>query len=296
MEKPGKPVDVEVLSLNTWLRPSPIGTDRVERAERIGKSLPEYEIVGLQETFSDDSEVIGQTAKAQGSHPYGYRQDKGGFLTSNSGLTTLSKYEILEKDFKPFSYSSGTDSLSRKGITFSRIEVPGVGPVDVYNTHYQAGSSPELPWSVKALNWMSPLTAVLPLGLSKQQIRLTQNQELEAFIDQHDRGNPVLVTGDFNSQPDSPVYKDLLARTGLKDSYREVHGDQPGYTSDATLNPHLDADEGRETLDYVFYRPGKTVDVRAEASELTHTEPIDGMFVSDHFGVHSRLRFEAKAS
>lgn len=280
--KPPKTKTLDILSLNTALLSSPFGSDQEVRAERIGSSLGEYSIIGLQETFSNDSKPILEQTKW--SH-HAYRQADGGFLKDSSGLTMLSKHKMLDTDFHEFSFSSGTDKLSRKGVIFTRIDVPGVGPIDIYNTHLQADADTASD-IVNALSFASVLLspALSLFGSSPpspEAIRKTQIDEIADFVKKHDQGNPTFFTGDFNLVEGSDNYNHLLNTLGVKDSFDELHPNADGFSSP----------EDKKRFDYVFYRSGDKQTVKPISSELTHTEPIDGMKVSDHFGVHTSFEF-----
>lgn len=181
---------------------------------------------------------------------------------TNSGLAIFSKYEIVAQDFVPFKYASHADALAQKPRPFARLRLPGGELVDVYDTHFQAAKD-------------KPHGAV--------------TQTLIDFVRQHDQGHPIFIMGDFNSPDQSEVYKTLVRELGLHDSFREVHPQAPGYTSDGALNPYKDNPESRKRIDYIFYRPGQDLDVHATQSEVAYNRAVDGIFVSDHFGVHTHF-------
>lgn len=110
-----------------------------------------------------------------------------------------------------------------------------------------------------------------------------------------------LITGDFNSLPDSPTLNYLRGKLLIEgkntlwvDSWE--HKDVPGYTSSLTnknahitangsgLNPLLRMPERRIdyilSFGYAYGRSGSFVD-----SGLFAHHPTNGLFASDHFGV-----------
>src|SRR5690606_14135444 len=97
-----------------------------------------------------------------------------------------------------FSCSSGTDSLSRKGALHARVLIPEIGEVDIFNTHLNAG-----------------------IGAAKERVRERQMSELAAFIGHQAGGGPVIVTGDFNSEPGSPSYRLLAREIPMRDGHDE---------------------------------------------------------------------------
>lgn len=260
-------VSLDLLTYNTWGLPAPIGKRNAERMEQIGLAVQGHGIVALQETFSRQAGVVGQLA----GHPYQHREDKGGLLKLNPGLTTLSKYPILEKEFVPFQKGAHADQFARKGVLFTRLLVPGVGPVDVYNTHYQAED-----------------------GAKYTRIRLHDNEVLAGLVAKHHQGHPTFVMGDFNSRTHSPEYQDLMRRLpGLRDLYVEQNPGDPGYTSRAD-NTNNKSTNGNSRLDYIFYLPGNKVDLAIESMTVAMTQTFNGKHASDHYAVHGRVQLTPK--
>ena len=56
----------------------------------------------------------------------------------DGGLLTLSRFPIVEKEFEPFKCALLSDSLSKKGILYTKIQVSGDHHVKIFNTHTQA--------------------------------------------------------------------------------------------------------------------------------------------------------------
>jgi endonuclease/exonuclease/phosphatase family metal-dependent hydrolase len=284
-----KSMTMDFVTLNTWLRTRPIGTQIFERSDRIANSLKDYDVVGLQETFSGGAKHIPDKLKKEGTFPYSFRQSTPRILT-NSGLTMVSKYPIIEKDFQQFTYSTGSDSLAKKGVMFNRLEVPNIGQVDVYNTHYNAGGTQKTGFFNKIIEKFIP-----GWTMATPDVRVTENTDLANFIKKHEKGNPTFITGDFNMNETKIEYQDLKNKINMIDSFRLINPDDPGYTADGPNNPHK-PDDGQSRIDYIFYKPGKNVNVEVLQSRLTHNHAIDGMFVSDHFGVNSTFKLTKKTN
>lgn len=71
--------------------------------------------------------------------------------------------------------------------------------------------------------------------------------DIDNFVEKNGIGNiPVLLTGDFNSSQDDPVY-DFVEKNEFKSSYKEFHGHEPGVT-------HRDHNGQENAVDYIFYR------------------------------------------
>lgn len=255
---------LHILTYNVWGLPGFLGTDRKERFARLGPTLAPYDVVTLQETFSDDIKVL----KKNSAFPYHHRHNNGGLLRIGSGLYTLSKYPIIKTGFKAFNNCTVADCMARKGVLFSRIQHPTLGPIDVYNTHYQAEGNPVA-----------------------EKIRVTvDNRVMQEFIHENHSDNPTVLTGDYNFTPDRPEYNDIMRRLPLIDVFRTLHPADPGYTSDGINNENKDS-KHQSRLDYIFVRKSDQYKVDLLASTLTHNQKVDNYMLSDHFGVQAKLKF-----
>ena len=120
--------------------------------------------------------------------------------------------------------------------------------------------------------------------------------------------HPYVIMGDFNTTLDSLALRDLIDELGLIDPYRIIHPDEDGYTWNPDINTNtaydgshfwadgkalkdplsrLEADFDLETprrIDFILLSHHFTPDMVKDAN-LIFTEPIGGIFVSDHFGV-----------
>jgi endonuclease/exonuclease/phosphatase family metal-dependent hydrolase len=254
-------VTLDLATLNTWGKPGILGKDQKNRFARIAVAVKPFGIVTMQETFTGYTDAM---AKASG-FPYVKRTDNGSFLHLNAGLLTLSRYRILETDFGKFQQATDFDRFANKGVLFTRLDVPGLGPVDLYNTHYQSVQSDKA-----------------------AKIRLHDNAVLEALVKKHSAGYPAFVMGDFNMKPDSPEYTDLKARLKFRDTHLEVNPTDPGYTA-MPENPYRKDDSHPKRIDFVFVLPVAGHTVTPTLCEVTFKEPVDGKVLSDHYGLHARF-------
>jgi endonuclease/exonuclease/phosphatase family metal-dependent hydrolase len=119
---------------------------------------------------------------------------------------------------------------------------------------------------------------------------------------------PYLIMGDLNTTMDSPALKNLVRELGLQDAYRIKNPTADGYTWDPSKNANtaydgspfrpdgvtpkeplkklaalFDRNEARR-IDFIFLSYQFKPDMIQKA-ELVFTEPRDGIFVSDHFGL-----------
>jgi endonuclease/exonuclease/phosphatase family metal-dependent hydrolase len=118
-------------------------------------------------------------------------------------------------------------------------------------------------------------------------------EELVGGFDTH-----VVLAADVSTDPDAANVRFFTGRQSLdgasvsyRDAWESVHGHELGetYTSANALLPDWDWPSKR--LDYIFVRcglhGGPTLEIKA--CERLFTEPVDGVWASDHFGVVADL-------
>lgn len=255
-----KSINLKLLTLNTEGLPGIIGKDKKERMIRIGKSIKEYDIAALQETFTDYSTLIVDYS----GFPFSYRHDNGSLLKFNSGLYMFSKYKINRTNYKEFSDCKGYDCFSRKSVLLTSISIPVIGDVNFYNLHLQSNSD-------------------------KEDVRLKQIEEVIKFVKETAQNRLSFIFGDFNTTEDLSVYKKFRKELKLIDTFRAANPDSPGYSYNPILNTLADKDEKPSRYDYIFVALNENYEVKIVESVLTHTKPVDGYWVSDHFGVSSSV-------
>lgn len=251
---------LEFLTYNTWGKPGILGTDQERRMGLIAPAIRPFSVVALQETFTEHAALV---ARKSGFPFQVWHREKRWFDVTTSGLFTLSNYAQDEVDFAPFEQGATWDKHAYKGVLFTRLRVPGVGFVDVYNTHYQADD----------------------YGTVRQH----DNEILAKLVKKHDVGWPTFLLGDFNMTDDSPEYRDLMGRVAPRDAWREINPDDPGYTIHPA-NTNKPDTKRPERIDYVFALPRDRWDVRFEKLAVAMDRPIEGGHLSDHYGVRATVR------
>jgi endonuclease/exonuclease/phosphatase family metal-dependent hydrolase len=256
-------VTLKLLSYNTFGLPAPLGKELKKRFAAIPHAIDGFDVVGLQETFTGESQQILDS----GVYPHAFRQGRTKFYYPQScGLTVLSKHAMAAPSFRPYRKCATSDCLAEKGILFTRIDVPQIGPVDVYDTHLQAHEPYEL-------------------------TRIEQIKDLVAFVKENDLGNPTFLLGDFNMHEDEDAYGHLQEGLAPVDAYRKANPDGDGFTS-GPENPWGSGKGSPERIDYVFYLPGKAVDVSiVESSVVLKDKPL-----SDHYGIAATVKLTPKAA
>ncbi len=276
---------LSVLSYNVWGVPF-AGKNARKRIPEIGQRLAPQtiDVVTVQEAFEgcfvpNEPRTLLQNSGyayfAKGPAPRGLR-------CVSSGLLILSKHPILESATLVYDHCVGTDCFARKGALYVKLSVPGLGEVDVYTTHTNAGTSNK--------------------SAAKRQ---TQIEQLIRFVDEHsgDGLRPVILTGDLNATPKSVEITRLTSALELRDSHQEFVDHHPvsdierdGFTSDPRRNGNQrDPDGEGRRIDYVFFREpqgaGSTA-LTTLRSSLSFVEPgYRDLALSDHFGVLSELGY-----
>nr|CAG8448767.1 3915_t:CDS:2 [Entrophospora candida] len=281
-----------------------------QRIEAIADKLSQsdYEIVCLQEVWIYDSyEFIRNKTRKRFPHARFYSSGIFG-----SGLVILSRYPIVEVNFykyrlngRPIKVLHG-DWYSGKGVASSVVDHPVSGLIEIFNTHTHAG------YGLKS-------STDVYLGH-----RVSQGWEISNLLRiSASRGRNVIALGDFNSEPNSILYKLVTTHGQMTDSWASQSTLSPlndsttslnkpaanntfdpaasitqeGYTSNSPLNTwsnislkQANLDQyGGQRIDYVFYR--KTSRFWCSGSRVVFTEKIPelGVSYSDHFGVEAKF-------
>ena len=108
------------------------------------------------------------------------------------------------------------------------------------------------------------------------------------FIESLPSAWPGFFAGDLNAQPDSLAMQVLRGEAehqgqsgNLIDAWVAANGDAPGYTHSAQ-NP-------QKRIDYIYEVPSDGWEVTTDSCELVFTEPVDGVWVTDHIGLLCRF-------
>jgi endonuclease/exonuclease/phosphatase family metal-dependent hydrolase len=263
-------VEFTVATYNVQGRPVLDRTGR--KFPLISPLLNGFDIVGIQECFQDH-ELLWDSATHRTKLHYG--RLKAPWKVVGPGLTTLARFPMLERKTAFFhSASEAQNRLASKGMLMVRLDVGGK-VVDLYNAHFDAGSS-----------------------AGAQRSRREQGAQLAEFVLAHSPPeHSVIVVGDFNMGPSRPgkpwelfdplwyhSEEDALSRTrtfdgmlrdlGLEDASERVHG------------PRLD------DVDRVLYRAGEGHVLEPLSWARLGDRFVDpgGRPLSDHVPIAVRMR------
>lgn len=262
---PATGAPLRLMTYNVWGLQGPLGQRQKERMTQIGPAIRAHDVVALQETFTRHSGIVGRLS----DYKYGLDGSDGGWLRAKSGLSMLTSHAILAREFVAFDKAIYADRISQKGVLFMRIQVPGTGPVDVYNTHFQAGGGADF-----------------------------KHHDVDTVIQtvkRNDRGYPTFIMGDLNLTPDEAPFQRLIKELDLRDVYAERHPGQEGATASPKNTNHAPTDKP-ERIDYILVRRNDQFDVAIHAAEVGMTETFHGKHASDHFAVIGQFQITPKTS
>eukprot|EP01017_Pseudomicrothorax_dubius_P042759 TRINITY_DN7022_c0_g1_i12.p1 TRINITY_DN7022_c0_g1~~TRINITY_DN7022_c0_g1_i12.p1 ORF type:complete len:373 (-),score=59.71 TRINITY_DN7022_c0_g1_i12:504-1622(-) len=168
--------------------------------------MDRYQIICLQEMFGflsyRKSKLINKAIKKGfvyvASTPDPSFFDK--FLI-DAGLLVLSKYPIVEQEFKPYTFGVLSDALSQKGMLYCKIAIPNLEEIHLFTTHTQA--------SYQRL----PLRTMRSTVLTRLQQLFHFRKFLETTLKKHMRSlrELVVIVGDFNvNAKEETLVSDLL--------------------------------------------------------------------------------------
>lgn len=186
-------------------RPTP------ERMAAIAPKLGGYDLVGLQEDFTDEGHDL---LLAEADHPvrHWFSTTVAADRAYGSGLSSLAREAELVEVFEDhYSACNGvldgaSDCLASKGFLTLRLSLGG-HELDFVNTHHEAGG-----------------------GADDEAARTTQVTEVLAAMSGRSADRAVVFVGDFNmrwSDPPDAVELQRYADAGLRDACDELACPEP---------------------------------------------------------------------
>lgn len=186
--------ELKILTYNICGLPETITSGRElvpmkKRYEYFGKKFREYDIIGLQENFDKDREIIEEKL---GQYFVVHGTDTMGYAKIGSGLYTFSRWPITQLLFQEWRESSGFDARSHKGFVAGTTKISDDLLIDVYNLHAQAGGD-------------------------NREIRLKQFAQLFEAMEKFSfgSGRPIILLGDFNCKHHYDEVMGIIAAHGF---------------------------------------------------------------------------------
>lgn len=253
---------IKVVAYNVHGLPGGItGDDTNKRLKLIGPKLNDFVIAGLQEVFTDD----GHKNLMEGiKHPHKHRFSKPlEGRAMGSGLLLLSQFEAAESKEEYFNDCNGTldgasDCLASKGFQMVRYKIsPGV-EIDVYNSHFEAGS-----------------------GAKDQDARAKNVVQVREAMLKWSKGRAIIYLGDTNlkqtRENDQKALKEWMTTVGLTDSCEAVDCPKKG------------------RIDRVLFRSGDSVSLEATSWNIPEDYVYEGSTpLSDHDPIVVDLTWKRK--
>ncbi|MFN8237476.1 MAG: sphingomyelin phosphodiesterase [Chitinophagales bacterium] len=266
---------LKILSWNIFMVPPVIFRScQQERAVMIGDYIKaqQPDVIILEETFMKKTREIIYTHLKE-SYPFQSDITKRGLLKSNSGVWILSKFPLLKQDFITYKNKKSGDRFSRKGATFTEINIHG-NPVQIIGTHTQSQEK-------------------------YRTVRELQFQQLKsALADKYfNPAIPQLIIGDLNADYyDTTAYYSMLSIFDAS----PVHYSGEKYSWDGVNNDLANKffEHIQQTLDYILLR--KEHETSAKINSVEILKPTkDGCFckkaffnLSDHHPIVSTVHLQ----
>jgi endonuclease/exonuclease/phosphatase family metal-dependent hydrolase len=244
---------MRILTLNTWHNNGPSSQRREALVERSIQYAPD--ILLFQELFDTD---WSKELQARLAYPFLVSTE-----SARSGLVIISKLPPKSCEIYQMKTKSPFENYWRYALAAELSD--GARELNVFNTH---------------LSW----------ELQDYRTREAQVRELWSLMQtrvQRPENGFFIVTGDFNSTPDSPAMAWFLAQSRLIDTYGTLHPRATGFTwsnSNPFAQHHRPVLPDRR-IDYIFASPSLA------ENRLKHCEVVFdragalGIFASDHFGL-----------
>jgi endonuclease/exonuclease/phosphatase family metal-dependent hydrolase len=199
-----------VVSFNTWGVPFAVkDTWRYAAAMKQIETLsPDF--VFLEELFSGK----GRRAFQSEMYPYVVNGPHAFPKIVPGGIRLLSKYPVLRSAKMHYKGCLADDCLSKKGALLAVVELPDGQRLNLVGTHLNARGD--------------------------DSVRINQLDQLKNFIEEFAEPTaPILISGDFNYNPDSTAYAYSIEHLGVKDAWTAIHAaSDPGITYDTVNNPY----------------------------------------------------------
>ena len=214
---------------------------------------------------ASDSNMVHQILRRLNEH-YFYTMDWShyGFGVWLEGSAILSKYVFVDTGSR---FISNPDngryhSWKSRNVPMARIDVPGIGSVNVFSVHTGWWDDEEEPFQDqyrKLLAWAGEIAAP--------------------------RGTTVLC-GDFNVPAGSMMQEFMTNGTGYSDQYALANPDGSlDITIDSAIDGWENSDSGQR-VDYVLINDDSPL--RVKEARIVFTEEVYGI-VSDHAGIYTHF-------
>ncbi|WP_027328490.1 jacalin-like lectin [Marinimicrobium agarilyticum] len=229
--------------------------------EKISPLLNGYDIVLVQEDFSYHSDLVGQLN-------HSYQSPHSGDIALGDGMnrfafTDVTDFTRVQWDDCHGVFDDGTDCLTPKGYSFSRMTLDNGAVVDVYNLHADAA-----------------------VDAQSNAARASNLMQLLAAIETVSAGHAVVVAGDTNSRyTRSPDKLHAFIAAGFTDVWvATARGENYPESGDPALTDCSNPNSGNcERVDKILFRSSPAVRLSlAQAQVPAEFVDENGDPLSDH--------------
>ena len=256
-KKKGNIMDLRVVSFNIRSMDDPNGYSIPERAPRLYKVIKDMDpdIIGIQE-YRPAWEDLFQEYYLDEYEMYNQYRTLEGWIEGCPVLWKKDRFTLIEKGIFWFSdtpevESQGWDTWGHKRIgIYSVLKDNRDGKEFVHiNAHLGFGD----------------------------ECQVNSAKIIKRYADRF-ADLPVIITGDFNCDVDTPCYKEMIKN--FKDVNALVSNDW-----DITFHGYFTGEDEPEHIDYVFIN-----DKVDAVSERIVRDMVDGYYPSDHYGLEAVLK------
>lgn len=204
--------------------------------------------------------VLGSSSS--GSHfVVGKSPERNGLAIFSNHLLTDTKLFIYDKNYAGFFDFFRKIFGVKKGFLVATRNMGAAGKFHIVTTH---------------------------LHHLNKGIRQAQLAQLLEYLKSIPMQDSIILAGDFNSEPDSVIYKNIVA-FGFKDSFIDRTNKDCTYCG---INPYGWTNTDR-TIDYIFYKPAVNLDISIKKVSVVGKN-YGGQILSDHYAVRALLEWQIK--
>ena len=277
---------LRVMSYNINGLPWPLIKDKEKQFTEIARLINEQKkgnaaphVLLIQEGFRGQSKKLIQDL----NYPYVFQGPKDSDLNDTpssgaivgSGLWILSQYPIVKSDKLPFGEDrcAGYDCYANKGVAYVQIQVPNIGPVDIFSTHMNSKKSS---------------------GVSDEKVWIAQRKQIQVahhFLGKNSNAKiPIIFSGDFNVKSNSPVYPDLVKALTLTN----VGHFCESFSSICKIGEATPSVDLHVSPDQHFYRENNIFKLNPVYAAKTMRQKIGDKPLSDHLAYIVHYKFDRK--
>jgi sphingomyelin phosphodiesterase len=245
--------------------------------------IQDYDLITLNEAFFGFGNPVDHLifAAKQNGFPFAFHSPIPSIFSKHfvdGGVLLISKFKLSNHHWFKYHKSNGIDSLSEKGILYSRVHFDEDFDIHLFSTHMQANYPKVMKKCIRT--------------------RVSQFDQLKKVIEKHAFDSmPVIVTGDFNvdsNKNNGEEYQYLLKHLKIEeydlvDSMSNQY--EPTFGVDEKYFTSKNDYQSKQRIDYVLLFLPKVVRKKKIESFSTHVVQFKNIFppltqLSDHFGLN----------